>query len=232
MFQLHARPLAALAAATLLAGAFSTASVRAANDKILQRVRGAVGYQVTDAAAFTPVFGKFLLADDAFAVTRDRSAGMVVLPDSSLVALGENTRVAVGAFNTTAAGPGSTITVNGGSLRFDIRRPQGGQANYRFTTVTSQIAVRGTVGLLSFINGETIVACVTCAADSVVVTVGGRAFPLLSGQVLTVSAAGVVAGSAIAASTLSGFSNALVSSDQGRLGSGLGGWTFRLAAML
>ncbi len=164
----------------------------AAGDKQLRRIRGDVGYQPAATAPLTRIFGHILLPDDAIAVTQAASAGELALPDSSLVTLGADTRIVVGAFNTTAAGPGSTITVNGGALRFAIQRPAGGRANYQFVTTTSQIAVRGTVGLLSFVNGVTNVACIACAADSVVVTVGGRTYALATGQVLTVDAAGVV----------------------------------------
>jgi hypothetical protein len=104
------------------------------------------------------------------------------MPDSALVSLGENTNVQVGAFDNAAAGPGSTITLTGGSLRFDIRRPQGGVANHRFVTTTSAVGVRGTVGLMSFVNGVTTVGCVACAADSVTVTVGSKTVALATGQ--------------------------------------------------
>jgi len=200
----------------LIAGVFvmsnllATAS-RAAEDKVLQRVKGVVGYQPTSTAPLTTVFGRFLLPDNDLAVTRPRSAAVLTLPDSSIVALGENTSVQVGAFDQTAAGPGSTITVNGGSLRFDIRRPQGGAANYHFVTTTSQIAVRGTIGLISFLNGTTNVACLVCATDSVTVTVGTQTFALATGQVLTVTAAGTVVTGALTGTTLGTFSAAQVS---------------------
>jgi len=183
----------------------------AADDKQLQRLKGNVGYQTADTAPFTAVIGKFLLPDDYFAVTQATSAALLALPDSSLVGLGANTRVQVGAFNQTADGPGATITVNSGTLRFDIRRPAGGTANYHFATTTTQMAVRGTVGLLSFVNGITTVACVVCAADSVSVTVGTQTISLLTGQLLTISAAGVVAAGAVTAVTLGAFSGAGVS---------------------
>jgi len=183
----------------------------AADDKQLQRLKGTVGYQAVDTAPFTVVVGKFLLPDDYFAVTQATSAALLALPDSSLVGLGANTRVQVGAFNQTADGPGATITVNSGTLRFDIRRPAGGAANYHFATATTQLAVRGTVGLLSFVKGVTTVACMTCASDSVTVTVGTQTISLLTGQLLTVSAAGLVAAGAVTAATLGAFGGAGVS---------------------
>jgi hypothetical protein len=153
--------------------------IRAAGTKQLQHVRGTIGWQTAENSPdFRPVFGKFDLPDNDFAVTRAQSAAVLALPDSSLVSLGENTNVQVGAFDDSAAGPGSQITLKGGSLRFDIKRPQGGVANYRFVTNTSAVGVRGTVGLLSFVNGITTVGCLACAADSVTVTVGTQTIAL------------------------------------------------------
>jgi hypothetical protein len=184
---------------------------RAADAKLLQRVKGAVGYQSARSAPIASIVGRIQLPDDYFAITRAQSAALLTLPDSSLVGLGENTDVQVGAFNQTAAGPGSTVTVSGGTLRFDIRRPQGGTANYRFLTPTSQIAVRGTIGLLSVLDGNTSVACLACAPDSVTVTVGAQTYPVLTGQMLTVSASGVVAEVPLTGTALGAFSVAGVS---------------------
>jgi len=171
---------------------------QAAGSKQLQRVRGTIGFQTAAAGTdFKAVFGKLDLPDDDFAVTRAASAAVLAMPDSSLISLGENTNVQVGAFTTTAAGPGSTVTIGNGALRFDVRRPTGGVANYRFVTVTSQTAVRGTVGLLSFINGITTVGCLQCAADSVTVTVGTQTLTLVTGQFVTISAAGAITTGAI-----------------------------------
>jgi len=180
-------------AACLVASVLPHATQAAGGSKQLQRVKGTVGYATDpDASDFKTVFAKFDLPDDDYAVTRGQSAAVLALPDSSLISLGENTDVKVSAFDSASASPGATITVNNGSLRFDIRRPEGGQANYHFQTATSQVAVRGTVGLLSFINGVTTVGCVACAADSVAVTVGTNTVTLVTGQFLTVSALGAV----------------------------------------
>jgi hypothetical protein len=190
--------VAALAVAIVI-GALPHAS-GAANSKQLQRVRGTIGWQTASTGTdFKAVFGKFDLPDDDFAVTRAQSAAVLAMPDSSLVSLGENTTVQVGAFNNAAAGPGSQITLNNGALRFDIRRPQGGVANYRFVTTTSAVGVRGTVGLLSFVNGVTTVGCLACAADSVTVTTATQTITLVTGQFVTVSAAGVITTGALSA---------------------------------
>ena len=170
--------------------------------KQLQRVRGTVGYAtVADAGDFKQVFAKLELPDDDYAVTRGGSAAVLAMPDSSLISLGENTSVKVGAFDSASASPGSTITVNGGALRFDIKRPVGGAANYRFLTPTSQIAVRGTVGLLAFTNSVTTVGCVVCAADSVTVTTATQTVTLVTGQFVAVSAAGAITTGALSTVT-------------------------------
>lgn len=198
--------LAALVAVTL-----PHRTQAAGGSKQLQRVRGTVGYStVADAGDFKQVFAKFDLPDEDFAVTRDKSAAVLALPDSSLVALGENTSVKVSAFDSAVASPGATIRVNGGTLRFDIKRPEGGAANYHFETPTSQVAVRGTIGLLAFVNGVTTVGCVVCLADSVTVTVGTQTVALAAGQFLAVSAAGAITTGALSGVTAA-FSGAGVS---------------------
>jgi hypothetical protein len=192
-----------LLAAGLIAGVLPGTTQAADTSKQLQRLSGTVGWAAQkDTSDFTQVFGKFELPDADYAVTRAKSKAQIDMPDSSLIELGENTSVLVGAFDNTSTGPGATIQVNDGSrLRFEIVRPQGGQANYHFVTTTSQIAVRGTVGLLAFVNGVTTVGCVACAADSVVVQVGTQTFALATGQFLTVSALGAVTTGALGAVT-------------------------------
>jgi len=185
--------------ATLVVSAIPSAG-GAAGSKQLQRVRGTIGYQTATAGTdFKTIFGKIDLPDDDFAVTRAQSAAVLAMPDSSLVSLGENTNVQVGAFDAASATPGSTISLNNGALRFDIRRPQGGAANYRFTTTTSAVGVRGTIGLLSFVNGVTTVGCLQCAADSVTVTTATQTVTLVTGQFVTISATGVIATGALSA---------------------------------
>jgi len=203
----RALTVAGLGLSMVLASA--SAPVAADNANQLQRVSGTIGYE-SPPGSFHAVFGKADLADSALAVTRASSAAVVALPDSSLVSLGENTSVSVGALVAAADGPGSTIQINGGSLRFDMRRPTGGRSNYRFVTPTSQTAVRGTVGLISFLNNTTTVVCLACEADSVVVTVGNQTFALLTGQMLTVSAAGIVTTTATATSVMQTFTAANV----------------------
>lgn len=194
-----------------LAGLMMATARPADNDKQLGRLKGIVGFATAPNAALHEVFGKELIPDDDYAITQANSAAVLALPDSSIVAIGQNTRVRVGAFNQTADGPGSTITVEQGTLRFDIKRPAGGTANYHFATNTSQIAVRGTVGLLSVLAGNTTVACLACAADSVTVSVAGQTLALATGQMVTVSALGTIVTSTITTTAMAGFSGASVS---------------------
>jgi hypothetical protein len=189
----------ALIAATILIAALP---VHAATDKELRAVRGTSGYRVAAGSPFQRVFGRIALADDAFAITQAGANALVVLPDSSEVALGPNTNVQIGAFNDATLPTPTTITLENGALRFDVRHPAGGRANYRFTTTTSQIAVRGTIGLYATGPNGDVVSCLECANGDVVVTVGTQTFALTTGESLFISVAGAVtaAGGAAAAS--------------------------------
>ena len=232
VFRIRAIVVTALIA-VLVTGALPHASVAANGSKQLQHVKGTIGYATApNAADFKTVFGKFDLPDDDFAVTQAQSAAVIAMPDSSLISLGENTNVKVGAFDTAAVSPGSQITLAGGALRFDVKRPQGGVANYRFVTTTSAVGVRGTVGLLSFVNGITTVGCLACAADSVTVTVGTQTVTLVTGQFLTVSAAGVITTGAIT-SVVAGFTSAgvPVTAQTGAVAAGVPASTGTIAGM-
>jgi hypothetical protein len=191
------------------------ATARGANpadaDKQLTRVTGTVGFAAAPAAPLHQVFGHETIANDQYAVTRKASAAEIILPDSSIVSLGQNTLVQVGAFDSSVAGPGATIEIQGGSLRFDVRRPQGGVANYLFRTNTSQIAVRGTVGLISLLNGTTTVACLVCQADSVTIVAAGRTIALTNGQFVTIDGNGVVTVSDLTSALLQMFQAEYVS---------------------
>lgn len=186
-------------------------SANSAEYKQLQHLKGVVGCERGEGGAFTRVLGRFDLPDDYYAVTREAAAALLVLPDSSIIGLGENTNVKLGAFNRAAAGPGSTVTVRNGTLRFDIRRPQGGTANNRFTTPATQIAVRGTVGVLSVDADGTKVGCIACGADSVSLASGGKTYALHNGQLATVDPSGNVTIQVFAPEMLAAFRDAGVS---------------------
>ncbi|MBV8602645.1 MAG: FecR domain-containing protein, partial [Candidatus Eremiobacteraeota bacterium] len=209
------RPIRAVTAAvTALAFLLcnGTPSVRAADETVLGRVRGNVGYRAPDAPAVTYITGTQQLNDQYFAITGQSSAGVLTLPDSSVVGLGANTNVQVEAFRRAETGDGTTLTIpdTGGTLRFQIRHPAGAHSNYTFKTPVATISVRGTVGLLTHAtNGDT-VACLDCPPGDVDVTVNasGRVYPLVTGQTLVISIAGIVAVGAITAAVLQGFSGA------------------------
>jgi len=189
----------ALIAATIMIAALP---VRAATDKELRAVRGPSGYRLTADGPFQRVVGRMVLADEAFAVTQSAANALVVLPDSSEVALGPNTNVKIGAFNDATLPTPTTITLENGTLHFDVRHPAGARANYRFATTTSQLAVRGTIGLYATGPNGDVISCLECAPGDAVVTVGTQTFALTSGESLFISLAGVVtaAGGAAAAS--------------------------------
>ena len=186
---------------TLLAASFlallAPLPVHAAADKSLQRQRGTVSYRDPGGVEHS-VAGQITLPDDARAQTGRASMALLTLPDSSVVSLGENTDVQVGAFNAASSNRPNEITLNGGALKFAVRHPQGGKSNYRFTTPTSQIAVRGTDGYLVVGPNGTQVVCTQCDPGDVQVTVlkTGVVTALVTGQVLTVlnSGAAVTSG--------------------------------------
>jgi len=181
---------------------------RADDNASLRTVRGTVGYQVAKDAPFARVFGSYLIQDNYFAVTQRASNALLALHDSSEVALGENTTIQVGAITQAAATTPTAVTLVAGTIRFAVRHPAGQQANYRFATTTSQIAVRGTVGLYSTGPNGDVVSCLDCAAGDVTVTAGGQSIPLLTGQSAFISLAGVVTVAATTAVVASAFSSA------------------------
>jgi len=196
------RILALAAAAVVVA----VLPARAAGESELRAVRGTTGYEMNADAPFTRVFGHIVLSDDAIAITRPASNALLVLPDSSEVALGANADVRVGAFRDATADTPTTLTLRSGALRFDVRHPAGGRSNYRFETTTSQIAVRGTIGLYATGPNGDVVSCLACTPGDVVVTVGAQTYTLVTGQTLTISLAGLVtmAATTAAAQTFAG----------------------------
>jgi hypothetical protein len=220
------RALAAATGIAILVAVVPAPAAHAAAQKELQAVRGEVGTQAAKDAPFARVFKKSIVPDDAYAVTHAASNGLVVLEDSSQVALGPNTSVQLGKFNG-ASTTATTITLSGGTMRFDVTHPAGAQSNYVFRTATSQIAVRGTKGLYSSdpASGDTIV-CLDCSPGDVQVTVGtGQPFPLLTGQRVFISLAGLITVGAIGAAALQAFSAAGLStsaSSTTAFGAGLG----------
>jgi len=177
------RPIAACGTFVLFAFALCT-PLRAAGDgdNQLARVAGTVQYQAGADPAYHAVFGKIDLSDEALAVTLAQSRAQVILPDSSSIDVGATTRVRLGAFNAAATGNPNVVVLELGALHFNIRHPAGGRANYRFQTPTSQIGVRGTEGYIVTGPSGTDFYCVDCTPGDVTITVGGRSYPLESGQ--------------------------------------------------
>ncbi|MBC5816110.1 MAG: FecR domain-containing protein, partial [Candidatus Eremiobacteraeota bacterium] len=170
----------------------------AATDKTLERVKGAVSYDMGDNKPHA-ISGQLVLPDNAFAVTDNGALARLQLPDSSTIEIGQHTRVQVGAFSPAESGKLNYITLNNGAIKFNIHRPAGGKSNYQFVTPTSQIAVRGTAAFLAAGPQGTMVSCIACAAGDVTVTTGSTTTALVTGQTLTVSASGgVVTGSSVA----------------------------------
>jgi hypothetical protein len=155
-------------------------------DKQLARVKGIVGYQMSDPGDFKAIFGKLDLPDNAYAVTRPNGQAVLRLKDSSEIDIGSNTTVEVGEFNAISSGQQNSIALKNGALHFNIRHPEGGQSNYKFVTATSQIAVRGTEGFLVAGASGTQVVCVSCAVGDVTVQVGNSTISVVTGQTLTV----------------------------------------------
>ena len=167
--------------------------VAADDDLILARVKGDVGYALgAPAGAPHPVFGRIALPPDAYARTAFRAAARVTLPDSSLIDIGDRTTVQLGRFARDGNVNGTTIALDRGAVRFDIRRPAGKRSSYRFVTATTQIAVRGTVAyLVSGPRGDQLY-CIDCAPGDVTVTTNSPlgTFAVESGQTLNVRRTG------------------------------------------
>jgi hypothetical protein len=211
IFALITRTVSArrLLAFSAVAAILASVPVNAASDSKLRAVRGTVGYQVAKDAPFSRVFGSYVVADNQYAITQAASNGLLQLADSSEVALGESTTIQVGAITQAATATAPTaMTLVAGAVRFAIKHPAGQPSNYRFQSVTSQLAVRGTTGLYSTGPTGDVVTCLDCAPGDVTVTAGGNSFPLLTGQTATISLAGVVTIATTVALVTTAFANA------------------------
>lgn len=201
-------------------------------DKQLARVKGIVGYEPAPNAPFKAIFGRLDLPDDAVAVTQAGAQAVLRLADSSEIDIGEKTSVQVGAFNAISSGKQNEIVLNGGTLHFNIRHPAGGQSNYKFTTATSQIAVRGTEGFLVSSASGTQVVCVSCAAGDVTIQTSGQFTSIVSGQTATITGSSaanasvsVASNSTATNSSLSQFNNASSTTSSAGTGTAAAGGT-------
>ncbi len=178
------RPLAV--AVTIVALTSLGSIARADTDKVLTRVKGNVTIQRDGTSGFNMLAGSLGVRDESTAKTGKKSAAMLALADSSEIDLGEITQVRVGSFDRDAEVAGHTIVVDGGALKFTIRHPQGGHANYRFVTPTAQIAVRGTSGILIVTPSKTTLICLDCGSDDLVATHDGTDESLHTGEVMQI----------------------------------------------
>ncbi|MGH7660036.1 MAG: FecR domain-containing protein [Vulcanimicrobiaceae bacterium] len=186
------RRIALIASFAGTAGLCTTTFSLADSQRILlERVDGAVEYLPQGVARPLPVAGRLVVRPEDYAITERRSMATLALPDSSLIAIGSATKVRVGSFSAEGGVSSMSVAIMGGALHFSIRHPQGGHANYIFTTPTTQIAIRGTEGMIVVRPGETIVACVHGTVnDTMVTTRDGRRISLPVGMTLTVQSAG------------------------------------------
>jgi hypothetical protein len=187
----------------------------AAVPTLLRHIAGDVGYTQSAGAPYVAVAGEQAIEDGSFAVVGQRSRALLSLPDSSVVGIGANSRVEVSALRQ-AENASSTISIpqSGGTLRFDVKHAKGAISNYTFVTPTSNVAVRGTIGLISSsaTNGD-VISCLACSPGDVTITVGTNAYPLVTGQTLVVTAAGVASTVTTTSSILQNFSNAGLTTD-------------------
>jgi len=79
------------------------------------------------------------------------------------VTLGANTRIQL-AFFDQADIANAKFVIYQGKTRFVVEHPQGGKANYVFTTPTTQIAVRGTEGDIG-VDGDALTLNIYNTAD-------------------------------------------------------------------
>jgi hypothetical protein len=134
--------------ASVVAVAFVAApvpSIAQTADKVLTNVKGQVAYEHNGTPHSLVPSVRHSLVDADYASTQDASQAQLALPDSSLVTLGSDTRVQMTFFNQTDIA-NAKFVIYQGKTRFNIQHPAGAQANYVFTTPTSNIAVRGTEG--------------------------------------------------------------------------------------
>lgn len=179
----------ALACAVVMAAVAITWRASAGQLNELATLRGEVSYAVPAAAASTkPLAGRIALGEDARAITGFRAAARLTLPDSSTVEIGDKTNVRLDAFRDPAAR--HEIVLNHGALRFTIRHPAGAASNYVFKTLTTQLAVRGTLAYLVSGPAGDQIYCVECAPGDVTVLAASETYRVESGQTLNVRRVG------------------------------------------
>ena len=167
-----------LAVATLLAVALLAVSVRPVLsgpvELILQRLSGQLDYENAAGNESRPIAGQLAVQARGYALTRANSMAALDLPDSSVVSIGASSRVRLGHFDRERWGSSATMTIVDGAVHFAVKHPAGARANYTFITPVSQIAVRGTEGIIVTRGDETIIACVHGTKNDIYVTYGAN----------------------------------------------------------
>jgi hypothetical protein len=178
----------AVATVALLAVAFGSSAPSLADDKQLKNVKGSVSYQTSSQTA-VPVGVNAIVgvADNSYAITGDSSLGALIMPDSSQVMVGASSKVQVAYFNQTNTANAKFVLYNG-KVRFEVRHPQGAQANYTFQTATGSVAVRGTQGDIEYDTNGNLRVNVYELCDKnypvQITTKTGKVLNLLAGQSL------------------------------------------------
>jgi hypothetical protein len=139
---------------------------------VLQRVSGELDYQSSADENREAITGQLLVKPRGFALTQTHSMAAIDLPDSSVVSIGASSRVGLGHFDRETWGSRSVMTIYDGAIHFAVKHPAGARANYTFVTPTSQIAIRGTEGIIVVRGDETIIACVHGTNNDTLVTYG------------------------------------------------------------
>jgi hypothetical protein len=202
----------------VIGGAVSLSALpsAAASDKILAHQRGSVQYTL-DGSTKT-IYTRLVVPDNATAVTGPKSLATLTMPDSSEIDIGERTSVRISDFNSIQSGKDNTISLNGGALHFIIRHPEGQQANYKFVTPTSQIAIRGTEGFLISNAGGTSLTITSGTASITALSSGVTvAVPAGTTGIVSVSGAATVSTttSTLSVSSISGTSSATTGATTG-----------------
>jgi hypothetical protein len=139
---------------------------------VLERVSGRLDYQRTVTGNRVPVTGQLTIQPHGFAYTQARSMAAVDLPDSSVVSIGASSQVGLESFDRTTPIASATIRIDAGAIHFSVRHPAGAHSNYTFITPVSEIAIRGTEGVIVTRGDETIVACVHGTNNDTLVVYG------------------------------------------------------------
>lgn len=161
------------AAAFAVCLALTCVSIAAADQGfVVQRISGHVAYQRSSAEHQEPIVGELLVRPRGYALTQAQSMAAIDLPDSSVVSIGASSRVGLGAFQRNALGSRESMTIYDGAVHFSVRHPKGARSNYTFVTPVSEIAVRGTEGIIVARGDETIIACVHGTTNDIHVTYG------------------------------------------------------------